>query len=70
MIAVATCALSHIRYPQDTSLLNEARENTEKLIDELHDPADSRNPRTCRKQVHRDFLQFSGSRKKRAKKVR
>ena len=39
MIMDATCARSNIRYPQDASLLNEARENTEKLLDELHDLA-------------------------------
>ncbi len=70
MIVDATCAPSHIRYPQDASLLNEARENTEKLLDELHDPAVGCKPRTYRKQAHRDFLQFSRSRKKNAKKVR
>lgn len=70
MIVDATCAPSHIRYPQDASLLNEARENTERLLDELHDPADGRKPRTYRKQAHRDFLQFSRSKKKTAKKIR
>ena len=29
----------NIRYPQDVSLLNEARENAETLLDVLHDPA-------------------------------
>ena len=38
MIVDATCAPSHIRYPQDVSLLNEARENAEKLVDLLYDP--------------------------------
>jgi Transposase domain (DUF772). len=66
MIVDATCAPSNIRYPQDASLLNEARENAEKLLDELHDPADGRKPRTYRTQAHRDFLQFSRSRKKTA----
>lgn len=70
MIVDATCAPSNIRYPQDASLLNEARENAEKLLDELHDPADGRKPRTYRTQAHRDFLQFSRSRKKTAKKIR
>ena len=70
MIVDATCAPSHIRYPQDASLLNEARENTERLLDELHDPADGRKRRTYRKQAHRDFLQFSRSRKKTAKEIR
>ena len=35
MIVDATCAPSNIRYPQDVSLLNEARENA---VDVLHDP--------------------------------
>ena len=35
MIADATCAPSNIRYPQDVSLLNEARENSETLLDVL-----------------------------------
>ena len=39
MIVDATCAPSNIRYPQDVSLLNEARENAETLLDVLHDPA-------------------------------
>ncbi|MET0017858.1 transposase, partial [Oscillibacter sp.] len=70
MIVDATCAPSNIRYSQDASLLNEARENTEKLLDELHDPADGRKPRTYRTWARRDYLQFSRSRKKTAKKIR
>ncbi|MEA4955124.1 MAG: IS5 family transposase [Pseudoflavonifractor sp.] len=70
MIVDATCAPSNIRYPQDASLLNEARENTEKLLDELHTPADGRKLRTYRAQAHRDFLQFSRSRKKTVKRIR
>lgn len=33
IIVNATCVLSNIRYPQDASLLNQARENTEKLLE-------------------------------------
>ena len=36
----ATCAPQNIRYPLDLSLLNEAREALEAMIDELHDPAE------------------------------
>ena len=39
-------AVPSARYPQDVSLLNEARENAEKLLDVLHDPADGKKPRT------------------------
>lgn len=70
MIVDATCAPSNIRYPQDASLLNEARENAEMLLDVLHDPSNGRKPRTYRKRAHRDYLQFSRCRKKTAKKVR
>ena len=38
-----------IPYPQDVSLLNEARENAEKLLVVLHDSADGKKPRTYRK---------------------
>ena len=38
MILDATCSPSNIRYPQDFSLLNEAREKLDDLIDLLHDP--------------------------------
>ena len=41
MIVDATCAPSNIRYSQDVSLLNEARENAEKLLDVLHSPTES-----------------------------
>lgn len=35
LVLDATCAPADIRYPSDLSLLNEARENTEQIIDEL-----------------------------------
>lgn len=52
MMVDATCAPSNIRCPQDASLLNEDRENAEKLLDKLHDPTDGRKPRTYRAQAH------------------
>ncbi len=45
MIADATCAPADIRYPTDVSLLNEAREKTEEIIDELHMPLVGKTPR-------------------------
>lgn len=66
----ATCAPSQIRYPQDVSLLNEARENAEKLLDELHDPADGKKPRTYRKRARKDDLKYVKSRKHTAKTTR
>ena len=70
MIVDATCAPSHIRYPQDVSLLNEARENAEKLLDTLHDPADGKKPRTYRKRARKDYLKYVRCRKHTAKMTR
>ena len=70
MIVDATCAPSNIRYPQDISLLNEARENAEKLLDVLHDPADGKKPRTYRKRARKDYLKYTRCRKHTAKMTR
>ena len=70
MIVDATCAPSNIRYPQDVSLLNEARENAEKLLDILHDPADGKKPRTYRKRARKDYLKYTRCRKHTAKITR
>lgn len=70
MIVDATCAPSNIRYPQDVSLLNEARENAEKILDVLHDPADGKKPRTYRKRARKDYLKYTRCRKHTAKMIR
>ena len=70
LIVDATCAPSNIRYPQDVSLLNEARENAEKILDDLHEPEDGKKPRTYRKRARKDYLQYARSRKHTAKKTR
>lgn len=69
MIVDATCAPSRIKYPQDASLLNEARESTEKLIDSLHTRGEQK-PRTYRKKAHKDYLALVRCRKPTAKKIR
>lgn len=69
MIVDATCAPSQIKYPQDTALLNEARENTEAFIDALHIPGEQK-PRTYRKRAHEDYLALARSRKPGKKKIR
>ena len=63
MIVDATCAPSNIKYPQDTELLNDARENTEVMIDEMHDPKEGKRPRTYRKLAHKNHLKFARSKK-------
>ena len=70
MIVDATCAPSNIRYPQDVSLLNEARENAETFLDVLHDPADGKKPRTYRKRARKDYLKYTRCRKHTAKMTR
>ena len=70
MIVDATCAPSQIRYPQDVSLLNEARENAEKFVDLLHDSSDGKKPRTYRKKARKDYLEYARSRKHTAKMTR
>ena len=70
MIVDATCAPSQIKYPQDTELLNEAREITEKVIDELHVPGSGKKPRTYRKKARKQYLHIARSKKRTAKKVR
>jgi hypothetical protein len=70
LIADATCAPQNIRYPQDISLLNEARENLEEMIDELHNPAEGVKPRTYRKKARRDYLNIAKKKKKTSKQIR
>lgn len=65
----ATCASSQIRFPQDTVLLNEARENTEAIIDTRHIPG-SQKPRTYRKRAHKDYLKLVRCCKPGVKKIR
>ena len=61
LIADATCAPADIRYPTDVSLLNEAREKTDEIIDELHTPLVGKEPRprTYRVKGRRRFIAFT-----------
>jgi hypothetical protein len=70
LIVDATCAPQNIRYPQDLSLLNEARENLEKMVDIMHDPGDGEKPRTYRRTARRDYLKTARKRQKTHKDVR
>jgi len=60
----ATVADQMIRFPTDLGLLNEAREISEQLIDELHLQLGGSKPRTYRKNARKDYLSIS--KKKRA----
>jgi len=58
LIVDASCTPADIRYPTDLSLLNEAREKSEGIIDRLHEPlrGEQKKPRTYRERARRDYL--------------
>ena len=66
----ATVAPQNIRYPQDTSLLNEARVKLECMIDWLCNEYSLEKPRTYRKVAHKAFLSFAKSKKPSQDKIR
>lgn len=70
LIVDASCMPSDIRYPSDMSLLNEAREKTEEIIDELCKAKGVKKPRTYRKKARKDFIRFIHEKKPNRKKVR
>jgi len=70
LIVDATCAPSNIRYPTDTSLLDEARRNSEAIIDLLHVPGNGEKPRTYRRRARKEYTQFVRARKPGQKKIR
>ena len=72
LIVDATCAPADIRYPTDVSLLNEAREKTDALIDQLHQPLVGSEPRrrTYRQKARRQFVAFVKQKKPRRNKIR
>ena len=67
----ASCSPSDIRYPQDFSLLNEAREKLEGMIDWFYKTyAFETKPRTYRRTAHKDYLELAKCKKRTEKKVR
>ncbi len=72
LLVDATCVPADIRYPTDLSLLNEAREKTEKIIDVLHKPfiGKERKPRTYRKKARGEYLSVAKKRKAGKKEIR
>jgi IS5 family transposase len=69
----ATCAPADIRHPTDLSLLNEARELTETLIDAMHlqvRESFGHKPRTHRKQARQQFLAVAKKKRPRINKIR
>jgi transposase, IS5 family len=73
LIMDASCTPADIRYPTDLSLLNEAREHSEAVIDVLYNQVRSeveKKPRTYRKQARREYLKVSKQRKVNRKAMR
>jgi transposase, IS5 family len=62
----ASCAPADIRYPTDLSLLNQAREQTEVIIDALYKQVQENlehKPRTYREQARKRYLQVAKQRR-------
>jgi hypothetical protein len=69
----ATCTPVDIRHPTDLSLLNEAREVTEILIDAMHPQVREsfgHKPRTHRRKARQQFLAVAKKKKPRINKIR
>ena len=72
LILDATVAPADIRYPTDLSLLNECREDTEKIIDDVWDKTERKGHKTGynRRKARKGFLHIAKQRKPRKKRVR
>lgn len=70
VILDATCAPSNIRYPQDISLLNEAREKLETVLLRFCKAYGLPCPRMYRRQARKNYLAFAKSRKRSPQKIR
>jgi len=72
LLADATCAPADVRYPTDVSLLIEALEKTEAIIDVLHEPLAGKapRPRTYRVKARRQFVAFIRRKQPSLRKVR
>ena len=67
----ATACPQDIAYPTDLNLLSEAREMTEKLIDQLHDPElHESKPRTYREVARKRYLHTAQKKNKTRKEIR
>jgi hypothetical protein len=71
LVLDATCAPQDIRHPHDLTLLNEAREKTETIIDRLHAASGGeKKPRTYRRVAKKRYLEFMRGRKRNKRAVR
>lgn len=70
LILDATCAPANIRYPQDVSLLNEAREKLETILYRFHKAYGLPLPRRYKRKARKDYLAFAKSKKHTNKNIR
>jgi hypothetical protein len=72
LVVDATCTPADIAYPTDLSLLNEAREKIEEIIDTMHEPLKGigRKPRTYRRKARKSYLAIAKQKKPGVKKIR
>ena len=70
LILDATCAPQNIAFPQDVNLLNEARENLERIIDQICWEYNEQKPRTYRRNARKDYLALAKQRRRSSKAIR
>jgi len=70
IIVDASCSPSYIRYPQDFSLLNEAREKLEKMITRFSKAYHHKKPRTYPKSGRKSYLALAKCKKRSNRKIR
>ena len=71
LIIDAVVAPQEIKFPTDLSLLNGAREHTERLIDQLWEATPgNRKPRTYRENARRDYLRIAKMKRRSQNKLR
>ena len=70
LVLDATCCPVDIAYPQDIDLLNQARKNVEKTVDELCEQTGQKKPRMYRRRARKDYLHLSKNKKRNAKAIR
>jgi IS5 family transposase len=72
LLDASTCASADIAYSSDLTLLNEAREKLEHIIDVLFEPlrGTRKKPRTYRKKAHRANLAVAKQRRPKSKTIR
>lgn len=66
----ATVSDQMIQYPTDHGLLNRAREESERIIDELYEQTElKKKPRTYRKKARKEYLAISKKKRKTKKEI-